>query len=231
MTAGETWERCLQEIRDLPSVKKYGQDVRVSMYRYDRPSWTGEVFETECYFPTWINREDAAHVRALVEAHQALYGPRRVGAPSALPLRQRPLVDKWTFFTNCVAIQGRYGIPCVGLWPRAESQAHAPNERTWKQDLVTWRGRCTRPPSPSTAPTPAKPFPTAPATDCPKGENSMDSVLQGFLNRLETLDADACTGGDFFLYLGENPRRIGRRVCRGRRAAPPARAQPLGAPV
>ncbi len=137
MTAGETWERCLQEIRDLPSVKKYGQDVRVSMYRYDRPSWTGEVFETECYFPTWINREDAAHVRALVEAHQALYGPRRVGAPSALPLRQRPLVDKWTFSTNCVAIQGRYGIPCVGFGPGAESQAHAPNERTWKQDLVT----------------------------------------------------------------------------------------------
>ena len=32
MTAGETWESCLEEIRNLPSVKKYGDDVIVSMY-------------------------------------------------------------------------------------------------------------------------------------------------------------------------------------------------------
>ena len=40
MTAGETWESCLDEIRALPSVKKYGDDVKVSMYEYSRPSWT-----------------------------------------------------------------------------------------------------------------------------------------------------------------------------------------------
>ncbi len=137
MTAGETWDSCLQEIRDLPSVKKYGDDVKVSMYMYDRPSWTGEVYETECYFPTWINKESAAHVQALVEAHKALYGAERIGAESAMPLRHRPLTDKWTFSTNGVAIQGRYGIPCVGFGPGAESQAHAPDEITWKQDLVT----------------------------------------------------------------------------------------------
>ena len=49
----------------------------------------------------------------------------------------RPLIDKWTFSTNGVAIQGRYSIPCVGFGPGAESQAHAPNEITYKQDLVT----------------------------------------------------------------------------------------------
>ena len=138
MTAGETWESCLQEIRDLPAVKRYGGDVQVSMYMYDRPSWTGEVYETEAYFPTWINRESAAHVKALVDAHKAMFGDKRIGAPSAMGTREgRPLTDKWTFSTNGVAIQGRHGIPCVGFGPGAESQAHAPNEITWKQDLVT----------------------------------------------------------------------------------------------
>ncbi len=137
MTAGETWDSCLEEIRALPSVKKYGDDVKVSMYMYSRPSWTGEVYETEAYFPTWINKESSAHVKALADAHRALFGDRRIGDESQKALRDRPLIDKWTFSTNGVAIQGRYGIPCVGFGPGAESQAHAPNEITWKQDLVT----------------------------------------------------------------------------------------------
>ena len=137
MTAGETWDSCLKEIEALPAVQKYKDDVKVSMYMYDRPSWTGEVYETECYFPTWINKENAAHVQALVDAHHALYGEERIGPDGAMHLRHRPLIDKWTFSTNGVAIQGRYGIPCVGFGPGAESQAHAPNEITWKQDLVT----------------------------------------------------------------------------------------------
>ena len=49
----------------------------------------------------------------------------------------RPLTDKWTFSTNGVSIMGRNGIPCIGFGPGAEAQAHAPNEKTWKQDLVT----------------------------------------------------------------------------------------------
>ena len=138
MTAGETYQSCLQEVRDLPSVRKYGDDVKVSMYMYDRPSWTGEVYETEAYFPTWINKESAPHVKALVDAHKALFGPERIGCPKSMDKRAgRPLCDKWTFSTNCVSIQGRYGIPCVGFGPGAESQAHAPNEVTYKQDLST----------------------------------------------------------------------------------------------
>ena len=138
MTAGETWESCLDEIRNLPAAKKYGDDVKVSMYMYDRPSWTGEVYETEAYFPTWINKETAPHVKALVDAHKAMFGDERIGCEPSMDKRTgRPLCDKWTFSTNCVSIQGRYGIPCVGFGPGAESQAHAPNEVTYKDDLVT----------------------------------------------------------------------------------------------
>ena len=138
MTAGETWESCLDEIRNLPAAKKYGDDVKVSMYMYDGPSWTGEVYETEAYFPTWINKETAPHVKALVDAHKAMFGDERIGCEPSMDKRTgRPLCDKWTFSTNCVSIQGRYGIPCVGFGPGAESQAHAPNEVTYKDDLVT----------------------------------------------------------------------------------------------
>ena len=87
MTAGETWDSCLKEIEDLPAVKKYGEDVKVSMYMYDRPAWTGTVYETECFFPTWINKASAAHVQALVDAHHALFGDKRLGHSDAEPAR------------------------------------------------------------------------------------------------------------------------------------------------
>ena len=72
------------------------------------------------------------------ESYKSLYGDRRIGSAGTLKARQaRPLIDKWTFSTNGVTIMGRNGIPCIGFGPGAEAQAHAPNEITWKQDLVT----------------------------------------------------------------------------------------------
>lgn len=120
MTAGETWESCLDEIRALPAVKKYG--AKVSMYQYDRPSYTGLSYPTECYFPTWVIPADHAVTCAMEEAYRGLYG--------------EPRTDKWTFSTNGVSIMGRFGIPCIGFGPGKEKEAHAPNEKTWKADLV-----------------------------------------------------------------------------------------------
>lgn len=138
MTAGETWESCLEEIRALPSVKKYGKDVTVSMYNYERPSYTDLVYPIECYFPTWVIPEDHKVTKALEEAYQGLFGHERIGTAETESMRKaRPLTDKWTFSTNGVTIMGRNGIPCIGFGPGAEAQAHAPNEKTWKQDLVT----------------------------------------------------------------------------------------------
>lgn len=137
MTAGETWESCLEEIRALPAVQKYGEDVKVSMYEYARPSWTGCTYPIACYFPTWVIPQDHKVTVALEEAYKNLYGDSRVGSQETEEMRRaRPLVDKWTFSTNGVSIMGRNGIPCIGFGPGAEAQAHAPNEKTWKQDLV-----------------------------------------------------------------------------------------------
>ncbi|ETA79793.1 YgeY family selenium metabolism-linked hydrolase [Youngiibacter fragilis] len=135
MTAGETWESCLDEIRALPAVKKY--NATVSMYDYDRPSYTGLVYPIECYFPTWVIPEDHDVTKAMEEAYNGLYGTTRSGAENCDAMRKaRPLTDKWTFSTNGVAIMGRNGIPVIGFGPGAEAQAHAPNEMTWKEDLV-----------------------------------------------------------------------------------------------
>ena len=126
MTAGETWESCLDDIRALPAVKKYGEDVKVSMYEYNRPSYTDLVYPIECYFPTWVIPKDHDVTKALEEAYHNLYGEERIGAEETLAMRTaRPLTDKWTFSTNGVSIMGRNGIPLHRIWTRRTYSAHA----------------------------------------------------------------------------------------------------------
>ena len=120
LTWGETYKSALAEISALPTVKKY--KAKVSMYKYDSPSYTGVVYPIDCYFPAWIIPEDAKPTRAMVKAYEGMYG--------------KPKVDKWTFSTNGVSIMGRNNIPCIGFGPGKEKEAHAPNEKTWKADLV-----------------------------------------------------------------------------------------------
>ena len=120
LTDGETYQSALEEVSNLPFVKKYKAEV--SMYKYERPSYTELVYPTDCYFPTWVIPEDAPATKAMVEAYKGMYG--------------EPKVDKWTFSTNGVSIMGRFGIPCIGFGPGKEEEAHAPNEKTWKADLV-----------------------------------------------------------------------------------------------
>ena len=76
--------------------------------------------------------------KALEEAYKGTFTEKeRIGTPETAKMRKaRPLTDKWTFSTNGVSIMGRNGIPCIGFGPGAEAQAHAPNEKTWKADLV-----------------------------------------------------------------------------------------------
>lgn len=121
LTWGETAESALEEIRNLPTVKS--AQAKVNLYPYNRPSWRGLTYSTEAYFPTWLIGEDHPVTRTLVEAYQGLF-------------QRDPRVGKWTFSTNGVSIMGRYGIPCIGFGPGKETEAHAPNEKTWKDHLV-----------------------------------------------------------------------------------------------
>lgn len=121
LTAGETYEYALQQIKNLPAVKEVNAEVE--MYDYDRKSYTGLTYPTKSYFPTWLIEEDHPATKTLVESYEGLFN-------------SQPLVDKWTFSTNAVSIMGRFGIPCIGFGPGAEKEAHAPNEKTWKSELV-----------------------------------------------------------------------------------------------
>jgi len=122
LTKGEDKEYALDQIRNLPSAKKAG--AKVEMYTYERPAYTGLVYPTDCYFPSWVVEEDHVAVQSVAESYRKLFN-------------REPRIDKWTFSTNGVSITGMFGIPTVGFGPGKEAEAHAPNEKTWKEDLVT----------------------------------------------------------------------------------------------
>ncbi len=121
LTVNEDKELALGQIRNLPAVKAVGAEV--SMYEYGRPSYSGLVYPTDAYFPTWYIEEEHPVCKTLSEVYQGLF-------------KSQPLMDKWTFSTNGVSIMGKYGIPCIGFGPGHEEEAHSPNEKTWKDELV-----------------------------------------------------------------------------------------------
>ncbi len=122
LTVGEDKEYALGQIRDLPSVKR--ANAKVEMYTYERAAYTGLVYPTDCYFPSWVVQENHVACQAVAESYEKLFN-------------KAPRIDKWTFSTNGVSITGFYGIPTIGFGPGKEAEAHAPNEKTWKEDLVT----------------------------------------------------------------------------------------------
>lgn len=118
---GETVQSALDEIKDLPAVRQTG--AHVSLYTYELPSYTGLVYPTECYFPSWTLAEDHPVCETLVRAYTGLFS-------------KKPQIKAWTFSTNGTAIMGRHNIPCIGFGPGRISRAHCPNEKIEKQDLV-----------------------------------------------------------------------------------------------
>lgn len=121
LTLGETEQSAIGEIKALGAVQE--AKAEVYMYRYKRPSYTGYVPDVPCYFPTWVIGEEDNLCKNLMNAYRYLF-------------KKEALLDKWTFSTNGVAIMGMYDVPCIGFGPGREEEAHAPNEKILKSDLV-----------------------------------------------------------------------------------------------
>lgn len=121
LTFGDTKESAVAEVK--AAVKRAGVSADVEVKRYARPTWTGLVYETENFFPTWCEEEDAPQVAAAVKAYQSLF-------------KKKPTVGRWTFSTNGVAIAGMHGIPSVGFGPAPESVAHTVNDSVPIEHLV-----------------------------------------------------------------------------------------------
>jgi len=118
LTWGETKDSAIAKIR-----KCLGKDAEVKVPSYSKSSYRGTVHPQELYFPTWKIPKSHPLVIAGIKSAQ-------------LALNNEPVVDKWTFSTNGVALCGKHRIPCIGFGPGNEIQAHAPNETVPLEHLV-----------------------------------------------------------------------------------------------
>lgn len=145
LTWGETRESALAEVQRVLAACPWAGEAgvaRLSVPRYDQPSYTGKRYPADAVFPAW---KIAADHRAVRAAEKTLWGlfpdvvtrgfARAAGEASESGLEPAPAC--WTFSTNGVAICGTHGIPCVGFGPGHEEQAHAPNEFCPVDELVT----------------------------------------------------------------------------------------------
>jgi putative selenium metabolism hydrolase len=119
LTWKEDKELALNQIREI--VKDY--NAKVVLLDYKEKGFTGNEYGMEKYYPTWKLEKNHPAVVAGVDSYKKLFGAE-------------PVVDKWTFSTNGVVINGVYGIPVIGFGPGNEVLAHAPDEKVPVEDLV-----------------------------------------------------------------------------------------------
>ncbi|MEI6695295.1 MAG: YgeY family selenium metabolism-linked hydrolase [Bacteroidota bacterium] len=119
LTWGETKESAVKEIEEI--VKE--MDAKVEVLYYDGLAFTSNHYGMEKYYPTWKIPADHIAVTTGETAFVNLFG-------------KKPLVDKWTFSTNGIALNGMYAVPTIGFGPGNEVMAHAPDEKVLVSDLV-----------------------------------------------------------------------------------------------
>src|SRR3989339_716724 len=119
LTWGETKESAVAQIEEI--VK--GMNAKVEVLYYEEMAYTGLKYGMEKYYPTWKIEEDHLIVQTGVNVFTQLFD-------------KKPKVDKWTFSTNGVTINGYYKIPLIGFGPGNEVMAHAPNEKVPIDHLI-----------------------------------------------------------------------------------------------
>jgi putative selenium metabolism hydrolase len=119
LTWGEKESTVLEELKQIVN----SMDAQIEVPFYEETAFTGRKYGMKKYFPTWKLEENHPVIQNGVEAYKKLY-------------QSNPQVDKWTFSTNGVTINGLYGIPVIGFGPGNEDMAHAPNEKVPVKDLV-----------------------------------------------------------------------------------------------
>jgi putative selenium metabolism hydrolase len=121
LAATDTMESAVREIEGLASVKRAGAEVVVLDYRV--PSWRGLVYLTKKYYPTWLLPDKHPLLRAGEKTYRDLFDAE-------------PVVGRWVFSTNGVAVMGMHGIPCIGFGPGNEVFAHMATEQIPVEHLV-----------------------------------------------------------------------------------------------
>jgi len=121
LAATDTLESAVKEIQDLPSVRN--AEAEVVVLDYAVPSWKGLTYPTQKYYPTWLLPENHPVLSAGVKAFEDLFG-------------EKPVVGRWVFSTNGVAVMGMHGIPCIGFGPGNEIYAHMATEHIPVEQLV-----------------------------------------------------------------------------------------------
>ena len=119
LTWGEDKDLALNQVKEI--VK--GMNAKVELLNYEKTSFTGLNYGMEKYYPTWKIDENHPVIQNGIKAFEALFV-------------KKPKVDKWTFSTNGVMINGMYKIPVIGFGPGNEELAHAPNEKVPIDHLV-----------------------------------------------------------------------------------------------
>jgi putative selenium metabolism hydrolase len=119
LTWGEDKELALNQVKEI--VK--GMNAKVELLNYEKTSFTGLKYGMQKYYPTWKIEEDHKVIKSGVKTFTELFN-------------QKPKVDKWTFSTNGVTINGIHKIPVIGFGPGNEELAHAPNEKVAIEHLV-----------------------------------------------------------------------------------------------
>jgi len=114
LTFGETKESAVKEVQDA-CLRAGVPDAEIEVLQYAEKAYTGLIYPTEKYYPTWVLPENSPWLKSAAYSYEQVLG-------------KQPFIDKWTFSTNGVAIMGKHHIPCLGLGPGNEVYAHAPNE-------------------------------------------------------------------------------------------------------